>query len=218
MKNSRAVYSLAMITILLLCTQVLLAQNASNSLLARGEKIESYVLCNGKKVKAIYKVRDRSNRKVMLGVNSYSTSAIDTTLKGKIEVPATIMAPNGLPYKVIAVSRRAFADCRHIVEVVLPDSIYDIGDQSFMNCRSLRSIVLPVGTRYLWPYAFRGCNNLRRIEVKASVPPDSYNDVFDDHTLRFATLVVPSAHAKSYRNAFVWNMFRYSISNWDLRR
>jgi len=100
------------------------------------------------------------------------------------------------------VSRHAFADCRHIVDVVLPDSIGDIGDQSFMNCRSLRSIVLPVGTRYLWSYAFRGCSSLRRIEVRSPEPPDSYNDVFDSHTLRFATLVVSAAH----RNIYIWHL------------
>ena len=176
--------------------------------------IRSFVYCNGKKVEAIYHVR-RVTTEVSLGYGSYSQTAIDTTLAGCLEVPEKVTAPDGQVFLVTGISCHALADCRRLTDVILPDRIHDIGDQSFMNCRSLRSIVVPCGTRYIWPYAFRGCTKLQRIEVKADVPPDSYNDVFDEHTLRFATLVVPASSADAYRNSFVWNMFRYSIPNSD---
>ena len=212
MYKMRFAYSL----LLLLCTVILSAQHTVSPLNKR-DRFNGYVLSNGKRVDAVCHVKDTTNKTIGIGNNSYKVIAIDTTLAGKIVVPPKIMAPDGLEYTVTSVSRHAFADCRRITEVVLPDSIHDIGDQAFMNCRSLRSIVLPPGTRYLWPYAFRGCSNLRRVEVRATVPPDSYNDVFDDHTLRFATLVIPASSAKAYKYAFVWNMFRYCIPNWDLR-
>lgn len=177
--------------------------------------IRSFVYCNGKKVEAIYHVR-RVTTEVSLGYGSYSQTAIDTTLAGSLEVPERVTSPDGQVFLVTGISCHALADCRRLTAVVLPDSIHDIGDQSFMNCSSLRSVVLPVGTKFLWPYAFRGCSSLRRIEVRAAVPPDSYNDVFDERTLRFATLVVPAKHAEAYRNSFVWNMFRYFSPNWDL--
>lgn len=186
------------------------------SFTARGQHIwkkddcvRSFVYCNGKKVEAIYRVRNSSE--VFFGYESYSKTAVDTTLAGFLEVPERVTAPDGREFLVTGISRHALADCRRLTAVVLPDSIHDIGDQSFMNCSSLRSIVVPCGTRFIWPYAFRGCTKLQRIELKADVPPDSYNDVFDERTLRFATLVVPAASADAYRNAFVWNMFRYSI-------
>ncbi len=180
----------------------------------RGDNFRAFVYCNGQKVDANYQVRTLTNE-VSLGYESYSQTAIDTTLAGRLEVPEKVTAPDGKVFLVTNISRHALADCRRLTAVVLPDSIHDIGDQSFMNCSSLRSVVLPVGTKFLWPYAFRGCSSLRRIEVRAAVPPDSYNDVFDEHTLRFATLVVPASSAEAYRNAFVWNMFRYSIPNFD---
>ncbi len=173
----------------------------------------SYVTCNGQRVSATYCVRNIND--VFIGCENYSQTAVDTTLSGSIVVPSHVAAPDGQVFRVIGVSRHAFADCRRLTEVVLPDSIHDIGDQSFMNCRSLRQIVLPPATSFLWPYAFRGCSSLRQVDVRAAVPPDAYNDVFDEHTLRFATLVIPAAHAEAYRNAFVWNMFRYSIPNFD---
>lgn len=195
---------------LLLCTLDLLAQDAGKS---SGKLLRSYVLCNGRKVEAIY--RKRNNSEVLLGYESYSRTAVDTAVAGCIVIPNRVVGADGRAYIVSGVSRHAFADCRHITEVVLPDCIHDIGDQSFMNCRSLRQIVLPAGTQFLWPYAFRGCSSLMRVEVRAAVPPDSYNDVFDERTLRFATLVVPAASADAYRNAFVWNMFHYFSPDWD---
>ena len=199
----------------MLSSVTLSAQNVAAPL-KKTDTFRGYVLCNGKRVNAIYSVNHSEMKTVDIGPQSYKATAIDTAQAGRIEVPSKIKAPDGQVYAVTGVSRHAFADCRRITEVVLPDSIYQLGDQSFMNCRSLRSIVLPPGICNLWPYAFRGCSNLRRVEVKAPTPPDSYNDVFDDHTLRFATLVVPASSAKAYKNAFVWNLFRYSIPNWDL--
>lgn len=185
----------------------------SNCRWKRDDMFHGYVLCNGKKVDAAYMVVNSVF--VTLGVNSYVEAAIDTTIAGRVEVPWLMPAPDGHVFRVMGVGRHCFGDCRRLTEVVLPDSMKDIGDQAFLNCRSLRSIVLPPGLRYIWPYAFRGCSRLNRIEAKSSMPPDSYNDVFDERTMRFATLVVPAASADQYRNSFVWNMFRYFAPNWD---
>ena len=179
-----------------------------------GDPIDSYVYCNGKKVKALYSIR-RGGRTVALGGESYMVTAIDTTLSGRIVIPSHITGPDGREFAVTSISRHALADCSHITEVVLPECLHDIGDQSFMNCRSLRSIVLPPFTEYIWPYAFRGCTSLQRIEITGEMPPDAYSDVFDERTMRYATLVLPSLLAKDYHNAFIWNMFRYVVTNWD---
>lgn len=206
---------LVSIIILLLCTFELQAQNVGKSSSHQDRLLRGYVLCNGRKVEATY-YRKHDNL-VYLGWEDYSHTAIDTALAGRIEIPKEVVRADGQVFTVWGVSRHALADCRHITEVVLPDSLRDIGDQSFMNCSSLQQIVLPPGIRYLWPYAFRGCINLMRIDVRATAPPDSYNDVLDERTLRFATLVVPAASADAYRNAFVWNMFHYFSPNWDCR-
>ena len=181
-----------------------------------GDRIRSYVLCNGRKVNALYRVR-RGGRTVALGGEDYLITAIDTALAGRIEVPSRITGPDGRVMAVTCISRHALADCRHITEVVLPECLHDIGDQSFMNCRSLRSIVMSPYTAYIWPYAFRGCSSLQRIVVTGEEMPDAYSDVFDERTMRFATLVLPASNIRSYRDAFIWNMFRYVVVDWDNR-
>lgn len=200
------------ITILLCCLLSLTTWGQHNW--NKGDCLRAFVYCNGKKVDANYIIRSIPTE-VSLGYESYFKTAIDTTLTGCIEVPEKVTAPDGQIFRVTCISRHALANCRRLTDVVLPNTIHDIGDQSFMNCSSLRSIVVPCGTKYIWPYAFRGCTKLQRIEVRAIMPPDSYNDVFDEHTLRFATLVVPATSAEAYHNAFVWNMFRYSIPDFD---
>lgn len=204
-------------TLLLGCFLTLSAQGVSRLRHWRGgDQIRSHVLCNGRKVDALFSVR-KGGRTVALGEENYLTTAIDTALKGRIVVPSHITAPDGRVFAVSGISRHALADCLHITEVVLPECLRDIGDQSFMNCRSLRTIVLPRNTSYIWPYAFRGCSSLRRIEVKCEIPPDAYNDVFDERTMRLATLVLPAPYVKNYREAFIWNMFRYVVIDWDTK-
>lgn len=183
--------------------------------LKRHEQFKSYVLCDGKPVEAIYRVEHPEDSSVQLGINQYLVPAIDSTLSGHIEVPATVKAPNGQEFWVCNVSRAAFANCRHITGVSLPDSLYGIGDQSFLNCVSIRQLVLPPGVDRIWPHAFHGCERLQRVVLKGKVPPDAYNDIFDERTLNTATLVVPAAADSAYRDAFVWNMFRYRSCDWD---
>jgi hypothetical protein len=59
-----------------------------------GDRIRSYVLCNGRKVNALYRVR-RGGRTVALGGEDYLVTAIDTSLIGRIEVPSHITGPDG---------------------------------------------------------------------------------------------------------------------------
>ena len=181
----------------------------------KNDMVHAYVYCNGERVDALYNIFSCDQKLLGLGPYDYSATAIDTTLAGVVVVPQYVTLSDGTTFQVTHVSRHAFADCRHVTQVVLPASITDIGDQSFMNCRSLSTIVLPASVRQIWPYAFRGCARLMRIVMRGATPPDAYNDIFDDRTLRHATLVVPAAYAEKYRNAFVWNMFRYCVADWD---
>ena len=49
----------------------------------RDDMVYGYVVCNGKKVDAIYKVVN--GKFVTLGVHSYVQAAVDTTIAGRVE-------------------------------------------------------------------------------------------------------------------------------------
>lgn len=56
---------------------------------------------------------------------------------GKITIPENITY-NGSEYKVMNIGERAFADCKNVTEIHLPESIYRIDDYASADCGNLR--------------------------------------------------------------------------------
>ena len=124
-----------------------------------------------------------------------------------------LIFPAGTKLAVACVSRRAFANCRHLTDIVMPQTLVYINDQAFLNCESLKSIVLPARLKRIYPFAFRGCQRLNTIQLHGLQPPDAFNDIFDSATLEQATLIIPGAAAEAYRKDYLWNLFRYRFDD-----
>ena len=106
--------------------------------------------------------------------------------------PSSLEIPDGV--KVIAAN--AFANCRNLESVILPDGLMTIGDNAFSgtaifnvsippsvtrignsafhNCGGLSAITLPEGLRYIGDEAFYGCDLLSEIEIPAIVTNVGY--------------------------------------------
>ncbi len=54
----------------------------------------------------------------------------------------------------------AFAGCKYLTEVNLPESLCSIGIRAFSGCRSLRSVKIPDGVKTICDDAFFGCDAL----------------------------------------------------------
>lgn len=177
----------------------------------KGDVIDGTVLVNGKPVPTRYKVwRARPDAcHVRLGADEYGQPAVDTTTAGRIVIPDSIIGPDGKYYQVRAVARQAFAHCRNITEVVMPERLNDIGDQSFLGCNSLTEITLPARTKIIYPCAFRDCPRLHVIKLECTVIPRTYNDVFDRHTIEHGTLFIPAGTSALYADSQVWGMFAH---------
>ena len=52
----------------------------------------------------------------------------------------------------------AFADCKSLVEVVIPDSVTSIGYWAFEGCRSLNDIIIPDSVNSIGDGAFEDCS------------------------------------------------------------
>ena len=66
---------------------------------------------------------------------------------------------------VIAIGDAAFAGCRHLVSVTVPDSVTVIGRHAFSHCESLDSMLLPDGLTHIGSWAFSNCESLTSTEL-----------------------------------------------------
>ena len=63
----------------------------------------------------------------------------------------------------------AFANCKYITSVTIPDSVESIGVRAFYRCRSLTEIDTGNGVKAISDDAFFGCDNLRSVKLGEAV-------------------------------------------------
>ena len=71
--------------------------------------------------------------------------------------------------KVISIGYEAFAYCRGLTSVTIPDSVTSIEDRAFYNCSGLTSITIGEGVTYIGEHAFLGCSGLTSVTIPDSV-------------------------------------------------
>ena len=74
-----------------------------------------------------------------------------------------------LPEGVTKIGVRAFYACRSLVDIDLPFSVRTVGDDAFFGCDNLASVTLADGLEGIGMQAFYGCSSLREISIPASV-------------------------------------------------
>ena len=84
--------------------------------------------------------------------------------RGNIIIPETI---DGHP--VTSIGDGAFAWCRSLTSIKIPDSVTSIGDYAFKGCRSLTSITIPDSMTSIGNYAFCGCSRLTSVTISSGV-------------------------------------------------
>lgn len=62
----------------------------------------------------------------------------------------------------------AFADCKNLNDIIIPDGVRSIGENAFSDC-GLTNINLPEGLTYLDHSAFSGCSDLTNVSVPDSL-------------------------------------------------
>lgn len=100
--------------------------------------------------------------------NSYSVRGSDTCQSSidpiSIEIPSTHL---GKP--VTSIGKWAFADCKSLKSIVIPDGVTSIGNQAFFRCTSLTSIVIPDSVTSIGDYVFENCTSLTSIVIPDGV-------------------------------------------------
>ena len=114
------------------------------------------------------------------------------------------------PETVKSIGDYAFASCRYLTEVILPEGLDSIAYGAFSNCELLETIEFPTTMKYFGEEAFDNCHNLMNVvsnienpkEISESVFGYGYSGVYSQ-----ATLWVPKGKIDSYKRVSAWNLF-----------
>jgi len=88
--------------------------------------------------------------------------------RGNVVVPASITY-NGKTYSVTGIGGYAFADCKDLKSVTIPESVTSIDWYAFVNCTGLTAITIPSSVTNIGEHAFFNCSNLAAITIPGSV-------------------------------------------------
>ena len=75
------------------------------------------------------------------------------------------------------IGRYAFADCKNLKVVRIPETVIRIEDYAFLNCTSIQELQLPYYMEYISPLAFTNSDPAERFHLvipKISFPKESY--------------------------------------------
>ena len=70
-----------------------------------------------------------------------------------------------LPQGVVSIGDGAFSECISLTNVALPDSLTEIGDDAFLQCHALTDIALPGSLTRIGADAFNMCDSLRNVTL-----------------------------------------------------
>ena len=118
--------------------------------------------------------------------------------RGDIIIPETVEC-NGHTYRVTSIGTEAFADCKSLNSIVIPDSVTSIGDGAFDMCESLTSKVV-IGEETIGGIKYLlYCNRTAKVIQKSA---DSKENIIIPETVVFNGLTyrVTSIGAE----AFAW--------------
>ena len=101
---------------------------------------------------------------VKAGINSAGSP--DAT--GNINI-LSYFTVGGNVYSVTSIGERAFAICRGLISVTIPNSVTSIGKSAFLSCSGLTSVTIPNSVTSIGSGAFSGCRGLTSVTIPNSV-------------------------------------------------
>jgi hypothetical protein len=105
--------------------------------------------------------------------NKAGNSLKNPCYSGELAIPTTVTY-NGVTYSVTSIGSHAFAGCRGLASVNIPNSVTSIGNEAFSHCRGLSSVTIPNSVTSVGEWAFNECYSLTGIEIPNSVTSIGY--------------------------------------------
>ena len=95
-------------------------------------------------------------------INYWSTFINTANIPGSVTY-------NSVSYSVTSIGDDAFAGCRGLTSVTIPNSVTSIGNSAFCGCSALTSVTIPNSVTSIGHEAFYECSSLTSIEIPNSV-------------------------------------------------
>ena len=93
-------------------------------------------------------------------------AAVDTSLRGTLEIPAEIGGN-----AVVEIGERAFSGCSSVTNIIIPFGVEKIGSYAFAGCKSLApGITIPESVDSLGSYVFTNCASLKIVRYLGDCP------------------------------------------------
>ena len=130
-----------------------------------------------------------------------------------------------LPTSVSVIGDKAFAYNWRLMGVLeIPEGVQSIGAGAFANCRSIEGLILPESLeniRYEASWyedggAFQGCYGIGSIVCKGTIPPYVQSGAFDGVPKDNFTLEVPESAVLQYQVAVGWSDFKRIAAHREL--
>ena len=146
----------------------------------------------------------------------------DEEPQGEITIPAAVTIGE-VSYKVIIISRLAFANCTKLTKVNLPPTVWKVDEKAFYGCTGLQSIdfktvstigqsafqgcsnlakvIIPNGVKKIERSTFEYCSNLEKVIIPATV--EWIGDYAFRYCRKLGNVVIPNKNTKiEYSSAF----------------
>lgn len=107
----------------------------------------------------LYYELDAENGTATLIPELYDEPYYNEQPAGEFDIPSTIVDDDGMEYSVDSIADNAFANCKEVTEVRLPESVKSIGLTAFENS-GLVKMTLPATVTFVDKWAFKGCRNM----------------------------------------------------------
>lgn len=142
---------------------------------------------------------------------SKNASANRAAYYGTITIPESITY-NEMTYSVTGIGEDAFAGCKDLESVTIPNSVMSIGSWAFTGCTSLTSLSIPNSVTSIGSCAFSECNGLTSIAIGNSVTNIGSGAFYGCH-LASVTINSNAIMSKNSDNKPLFNTFGEQVTD-----
>ena len=108
---------------------------------------------------------------------TYAVEVGEAKYLSEVLIPATYKGKT-----VSTIGKSAFANCKNLKSITIPNSVTTIGERAFYNCTSLTSVTIPDSVTTIGDYAFYNCTGLTSVTIGdgvTSISDDAFYNCTD---------------------------------------